>query len=132
MAFSSKIGLLDFPSELLYNILDLCRPSGFEPCALACKRLFDVASSLIADHQTCKELVQRGHSRFAEGKICTDHFVIHDAFDFLDDLSRLPTALQLDLGSEVSVREAGLSTYVTFYDQALSLLQTPASRVLRE
>lgn len=63
---------------------------------MACKRLFDVASSLIADHQTCKELVQRGQSRFAQGKTRTDHFVIHDAFDFLDDLSSLLTALQLD------------------------------------
>jgi len=47
MASLNNKGLLDLPNELLYTILDLCRPNNFESSVLTCKGLYTTTKALI-------------------------------------------------------------------------------------
>jgi hypothetical protein len=49
-----KRGILNLPNELLYRVLELSRPEGFEHAILTCKHIYNVAKNLIIDHKFCK------------------------------------------------------------------------------
>jgi hypothetical protein len=78
--------ILDLPAELLYQIIDLCRPDGFESCLLTCKTILSIGSDLIEDHAFCKKWVSRTGGDRKESK----HKVFHDLFEILESWMELP------------------------------------------
>lgn len=48
------MSLLELPNEIVYMIIAETRPEGFEAFVLACKRVFQLAGSLLQRHNQFK------------------------------------------------------------------------------
>jgi hypothetical protein len=89
--FSGSI--VDLPEDVLYLILDLCRPDGFESAMLACTRFYFAGRPLIRKHEMYK--------KYASDPILNitpnGRLVIHDMNDFLGYISSVPAKHQLEV-----------------------------------
>jgi hypothetical protein len=84
-----KSGILQLPNDLLFNLLQLSRPSEFEALMLTCKQVYAVGASLVKEHNVCKNW-PRQHLIVSN----TGHIVINEIFQFLLDLTRLLSSRQ--------------------------------------
>jgi hypothetical protein len=52
---SGLLSLIQLPNEILFRILQFCRPDGFEPFMLTCKEVYAIGASLISRYDICKK-----------------------------------------------------------------------------